>query len=149
MSIEEICHRRAAIDGAPWKYESTGQTVFGFSPGGCNKTPSDYMVADIRGWGHLQYMGIERGDKVARDMQDANGEFIAHAPEDVSFLLDEIGRLRNALVKVAVCNRYKPAHDGGSEYIGQCCEVCDADCGAGDALTHTADCPLSVLNPQT
>lgn len=93
MTIQDIKDRRMKIDGAPWKYENVGQTVFGFSPGGCNKTPSDYMVANIRGWGHLQYMGIERGDKVARDMQDANGQFIASAPQDIDFLLAEIDRL--------------------------------------------------------
>lgn len=86
--LDEIEARLNAIDGAPWKYENRGQTVFGFSPGGCNKAPSDYMVANIRGWGHLQYMGETRGDAKAQAMQDANGEFIAHAPTDIRALLD-------------------------------------------------------------
>jgi hypothetical protein len=101
MSIEDIRKRRAAIDGAPWKYENLGQTVFGHSPGGCNKTPSDYMVANIRGWGHLQYMGETRGDAKAQAMQDANGEFIGRAPEDVDYLLDVIVRTRGLLMSAS------------------------------------------------
>lgn len=93
MSIEEIRVRRGKIDGAPWQYQKAGQMVFGHSPGGCNMTPSEYRVADIRGWGHLQYKGDVRGDEKAEAMQDANGEFIARAPQDVDELLAEIDRL--------------------------------------------------------
>jgi len=96
-AIEKIRARREAINGAPWRYEKRGQMVFGFSVGGCNKELSDYRVADIRGWGHLQYMGETRGDGKAQAMQDANGEFIAHAPQDIDVLLAEIDLLRASL----------------------------------------------------
>ena len=85
--IEAIRTRRAAIDGSPWKYEKIGQTVFGRSAGGCNMEVSDYMVANIRGWGHLQYKGDERGDTKAQALQDANGQFISSAPDDMDTLL--------------------------------------------------------------
>lgn len=96
--IEEIRDRRRKIDGAPWSYLQNCQWVMGKSLGGCNKTMGEYRVADIRGWGHLQYMGVERGDKVAQDMQDANGIFIANAPADIDFLLEVIEAMERHLV---------------------------------------------------
>lgn len=118
MTLDEIRQARAKIDGAPWKYENRGQTVFGHSPGGCNKTPSDYMVANIRGWGHLQYMGKERGDGTAQALQDANGEFIAKAPEYVDFLLAEIARLESECFALAAgtCS-----YRGGNEHGNPLC----------------------------
>lgn len=97
MSIQDIRDRRMKIDGAPWSYFKPTQNIIGKSLGGCNKTMGEYRVADIRGWGHLQYMGIERGDRIAQDMQDANGEFIAHAPDDIDALLAEIDSLEEQL----------------------------------------------------
>lgn len=98
MSIEEIRQRRAAIDGAPWKYASVpDQRVYGTSPGGCNKQVSDYPVCEVRGWGHLQYMGVTRGDAKAQAMQDANGLFIAHAPGDVDYLMSQLERANSII----------------------------------------------------
>lgn len=100
MDIQNIKDRRMKIDGAPWRYEQIGQGVFGFSPGGCNKQPGDYRVADVRGWGHLQYMGITRGDRVAQDMQDANGIFIANAPKDIDDLLAYVAQLEEQIMRL-------------------------------------------------
>lgn len=59
----------------PWEYEPTGQTVYGISEGGCNKIVETFMVANIRGWGHLQYLPN------GAEIQDANGRLIAAAPD--------------------------------------------------------------------
>lgn len=72
----------AATPG-PWEYESFGQRVFAESVGGCRLERSKFTLADIRGWGHLQYLP----DGAAK--QDANGEYIAAAsPGVVLHLLD-------------------------------------------------------------
>lgn len=41
---------------------------------------SDFMVAQIRGWGHLQYLGEEK----AIAIQEANARLIAAAPDLLS-----------------------------------------------------------------
>lgn len=77
---------RAAAEAAPtegmWRYEPNGQTVW------CDNT---YMVADIRGWGHLQYLPNGKA------LQDATGVHIATAnPSTVIALCDEVERLQHA-----------------------------------------------------
>ena len=97
LDIGAIRARLNAADGYPWRYEQRGQQVFGWSNGGSGLTRCEYRVADIRGWGHLQYRGDERGDKKAQALQDGNGLLIAHAPTDILALCDEIDALRSAL----------------------------------------------------
>ena len=41
------------------------------------KTGDVFRLADVRGWGHLQYLPGDKGE----EMQDANGRLIAAAPE--------------------------------------------------------------------
>lgn len=125
--IEAIRERRKKIDGAPWKYENIGQTVFGFSRGGSSKQPSDYMVANIRGWGHLQYMGKTRGDEHAAALQDANGEFIGHAPTDIDTLLAEIDRLR---AELASAKQHIALHAGDTLSLDN--EICQIRSNAED-----------------
>lgn len=55
----------------PWRYSNDDQTVYAKSMRG---DTGEFMVADIRGWGHLQY--LPDGDKI----QDANGKLMAEAP---------------------------------------------------------------------
>jgi hypothetical protein len=45
-------------------------------------------IATVRGWGHLQY----KGEKIAIEIQDANGEFIAHSRTDVVELARRLNR---------------------------------------------------------
>ena len=61
----------------PWKVSNTCGMIFGRSVGGCNMEESDFMVAQVRGWGHLQYLGEEK----AIAIQEANARLIAAAPE--------------------------------------------------------------------
>lgn len=74
---------RAVAAAAPkdvWRYEPKGQTVW---------AGTTYMVADIRGWGHLKYL------PTGAEIQDATGVHIATAnPATVLALCDEIERLR-------------------------------------------------------
>lgn len=51
--------------------------VFGRSIGGVQMKESDFMVAQIRGWGHLQYHGENEADVI----QEANAQLIAAAPD--------------------------------------------------------------------
>lgn len=44
-------------------------------------------LARIRGWGHLS---TTQGEKKAQEIQDANGEFIAHTPTDIKRLLEAL-----------------------------------------------------------
>lgn len=50
--------------------------------GGCTMAKGRCMVAQVRGWGHLQY----RPD--GEEMQDANGRLIAAAPDLLAALRD-------------------------------------------------------------
>lgn len=51
--------------------------VYGRSIGGVAMQESEFMVAQIRGWGHLQYLG----DSEAAAIQEANALLIAAAPD--------------------------------------------------------------------
>ena len=85
-----------------WRYEPHGQTVWGHGVGGCDMASSEYMVADIRGWGHLQYHSN------GAELQDATGKFIAAAdPATVLALIDEINKLRDD------ARRYQWLRDSG------------------------------------
>ena len=70
----------AAHTPGPWNYAQRGTQVWGRSVGGCRLAESDHLIADIRGWGHIQY--LPNGAEV----QDANGRLIAAAPD----LLDKL-----------------------------------------------------------
>jgi hypothetical protein len=59
----------------PWNYIQRGTQVWGRSVGGCQLQESDHLIADIRGWGHIQYLPN------GADVQDANGRLIAAAPD--------------------------------------------------------------------
>ena len=59
----------------PW--ESEGTLIFGTSVGGCQMEESTFLVAQARGWGHLQYLGEAKA--VAE--QEANAHLIAAAPD--------------------------------------------------------------------
>ena len=75
MSIDKIVERLKLLDSKatkiPWSHNT--QMIFGNSVGGCQMIESEHKVADIRGWGHLQYLG----EKKAMETQDANGDLIA------------------------------------------------------------------------
>lgn len=83
--IEEAA--RVAPYEAEWRYEPTGQTVW---------AGNTYMVADIRGWGHLQH--LPNGEA----LQDATGVHIATA--NPSTVLEMVGmiRERDAVLKQAL-----------------------------------------------
>ena len=59
----------------PWKTRMG--IIWGHCLGGCNMKDDDFMVAMVRGWGHLQYLG----ENEAQVIQDANARLIAAAPQ--------------------------------------------------------------------
>lgn len=58
----------------PWTTGERG-TIWGMSVGGCRKELALHRIADVRGWGHLQY--LDNG----MEIQDANALLISKAPE--------------------------------------------------------------------
>lgn len=59
----------------PWRYIQRGTQIWGKSVGGCQMVESEHLIADVRGWGHLQYLPD------GAEVQDANGRLIAAAPD--------------------------------------------------------------------
>lgn len=49
--------------------------IWGESIGGCRMEKSQFVVAQVSGWGHLQYL------KNGEEIQDANARLIAAAPK--------------------------------------------------------------------
>lgn len=89
MNIEELKRLAEAATPGPWEYQQLGQSIYAESVGGCRLEKSKFMLADIRGWGHLQYIP----DGAAK--QDANGAYIAAtSPDVVLSLISQIERLK-------------------------------------------------------
>ncbi len=63
--------------------------IFGKSKGGCQMKESDFMVAQIRGWGHLQYLG----EKKAIAIQEANADYICHCVNSHDTLVEQMDDL--------------------------------------------------------
>ena len=85
---DELRKLAEAATPGPYEYDALGQIIWAESVGGCRLEHGRFKLADIRGWGHLQYLpnGAER--------QDANGRFLtAMTPDTVIELLDTIDRL--------------------------------------------------------
>ena len=56
----------------PWRYDNYGTGIMATDIGGCKMEEDEFRVCDIRGWGHLQYLGEEEGAAI----QEANAEYI-------------------------------------------------------------------------
>ena len=61
----------------PWKYDNYGSGITGVGFGGSENRKEEFKIADIRGWGHLQYLGNDK----AIAIQEANAHLISAAPE--------------------------------------------------------------------
>jgi hypothetical protein len=73
----------SAVPATELQYDRTGGIIFGRCKGGSTMTESVFRVADVRGWGHLQYR--PNGQKE----QDAIGHLFAGAKENIAALLDD------------------------------------------------------------
>ena len=69
----------------PWKVDEDG-FVWGYLPGSHMKEPR-FLIAQVRGWGYMQYM--QDGEQI----HAANARLIAAAPELYGALVDLIGFL--------------------------------------------------------
>lgn len=81
----------------PWTMDERGSSIWGTSVGGCNMKMSEHKIADIRGWGHLQY----HGEEVAIATQKANGSLIAAAPDLLWFAQQFFNGTETGLVHVS------------------------------------------------
>lgn len=85
--INEIHERLDKIKFTPWKHDGLGIYIFG---------NDSSMIAEIRGWGHLTgKLNLPHNEAVS--IQSNTADFIAHAPEDIAFLLDEVERQEERL----------------------------------------------------
>jgi hypothetical protein len=85
-------------------------------------------------------------DRIIRDSRDG---CLVLSQGEAKVMVDEIVRLRAALVKHAIFQHVRMAEGGGTVPSGYSCEHCDVECGGTlQELRHRSDCPLSFLNHQ-
>ncbi|KKM82687.1 hypothetical protein LCGC14_1317040 [marine sediment metagenome] len=78
------------------KLKTDGSYIFGNSIGGCQMEKEDFPIAQIRGWGHLQYLGEDK----AIEIQEANAEHLVkcwNAFEEGGLVEKLVGALEGAL----------------------------------------------------
>ncbi len=63
-----------------------GLLTFGRSVGGRRMEESDFILAQVRGWGHLQYLGEEN----ALDIQEANAHRLVKCWNEYDDLLEAL-----------------------------------------------------------
>lgn len=68
---------------------TNGTMIFARCIGGCRLEEDAFLLAQIRGWGHLQYLGEDK----AIEIQEANARLIAAAPD----LYDACKRMLGAM----------------------------------------------------
>jgi hypothetical protein len=95
------------------KLTVSGDYLMGKSIGGCQLKDDEFMVAQVRGWGHLQYLGEEK----AMAIQDANAARLALCwnsyDQNQQTIKDLVG-----LLEMAKC----PNCDGSGSIAHQCSE---------------------------
>ncbi len=64
--------------------------ILGRSVGGCQMQEDDFMIAQIRGWGHLQYLGEEKGIEI----QEANARRIVQCVNSYDGLVEALDKIR-------------------------------------------------------
>ena len=69
----------------PWKFDEYGDFIFAI-----DKDGNPFPVADVRGWGHLP---TEYGEKKAVEIQIANAQLIAAAPDMKDWIKETISNL--------------------------------------------------------
>lgn len=107
----------------PWRYDNYGTGITGVGKGGMVGTEEEFLIASIRGWGHLQYLG--HGEAAA--IQEANANLISAAPDmyealkrgellaNVSILATPSGPKRNKLTEINLMRLQALAKAEGKE----------------------------------
>lgn len=98
----EIEARLKAATPGPWRQMAPLSTWIE-SEHCCGRGP--IHVADVRGWGHLTGRGDgahAMDEAPAMIIQNANGAFIANAPDDISFLLAALRSQREEVVRECI-----------------------------------------------
>ncbi len=77
----------------PWTEDQDGHYIWAESIGSCNLEMTKHMVAEIRGWGHLRYLG----EDIAVDIQKANQELIVRAVNNHRKLVERLSEMTEAM----------------------------------------------------
>lgn len=124
-TIEAIKARCEAATPGPWAADGYGDMIWAENPYGRGRM----MLLNIRGWGHLTGKGCCRfTDERAAEIQNASAAFIAHAREDIPYLLERVAELEGQLsasqqeTRAAVEDLHK-MHSLCMD-IGGCCPEC-------------------------
>jgi hypothetical protein len=81
--VDEIKARRAKITSPPWRYDDEHSAVIECGSGG------DEWI--VQSWSKQEESFVNERE---------NGEFIAHTPADIDFLLAEVTRYRNMIARL-------------------------------------------------
>ena len=96
LDLDAIEARAKAATPGPWTHEKSGGMVYAYE--------MKMRVFDIRGWGYLTGVGgLHMKEEAAIKVQEANGDFVVNAREDVPAMARELRKLReeNARLKAA------------------------------------------------
>jgi len=113
----------------PWKYCNYGTFVTAVDIGGCEMKASEFPVCQMRGWGHLQYHGDEKGAGI----QEANANFIVKACNEHDTLKAKANMLDNEIIAYFQDNCEQCKHESISKYGKHGKEGCKS-CWSGKLL---------------
>ena len=94
LTPAELDELRALCDAAtkgPWERDDIDVSTYVYARcvGGCQMRVDRFPVLQIRGWGHLSYLGEQK----AIEIQNANRDFATSARTAMPRLIDEVRRL--------------------------------------------------------
>lgn len=87
--LKGILSREVPPTAGEWLTDPLSCAVYGASVGGCQQKHDLFKIADVRGWGHLQY------NANGAEEMDSNTDWIAAAnPDRIRRLIDHLESLQ-------------------------------------------------------
>lgn len=133
LDLDAIEARAKAATPGPWEHEKNGGMIYAYE--------MKMRVLDIRGWGYLTgWGGLHMNEEAAIKVQEANGDFAAHAREDVPALIAELRKLREENVELrkmldpTVVWAAKQQKNNWDLHPAGCCGQCSAGLAERDKL---------------